>query len=316
VKHCCTLVLFALAGCAAAPVEPPAPTTSFAPLSLDGFPGAAKVLSGFDDRVPGSAWCDRDQALFAMQLDKGGETVRWLLHLEAPLGARVAGRNAETGAVVPLGLSVTRTIDGTGADGTPRSWKVTTRRADVTVRVLDAAGELLARSEITLPVDTLEHGLLPAIDHMLASKRGEAIDENGERAFLEAMLAIIALLDVLRDDEALSDYFWQVIEKPSLWSVVTSFGITTNTTASFDKSIATTVPSPLPATGRAFSAPLRIDVNGSPALFVDLLACDASRPYAICGGIVAAVARHPTRSDVTLRMQLVAARSGSEATRL
>jgi len=45
-------------------------------------------------------------------------------------------------------------------------------------------------------------------------------------------------------------------------------------------------------------------------LFVDLLASEASRPYALCGGIVAATARHPTRADVTFCMQLIAARCG------
>ena len=59
---------------------------------------------------------------------------------------------------------------------------------------------------------------------------------------------------------------------------------------------------------------LQIIVNGSPALYVDLLATEASRPYAIGGGIVAAAARHPTRADTTFRMQLLAARCGSATT--
>jgi hypothetical protein len=54
--------------------------------------------------------------------------------------------------------------------------------------------------------------------------------------------------------------------------------------------------------------PLRVDVNGSPALFADLLATDPRRPLALCGGMVAIAAHHPTDSGIHFDAQLLAAR--------
>lgn len=301
------LACLVVAGCAAPTIVQP-PAAQFVPLSPDAFPGASRVLSGFDERSSDAQWQPHDQVLFAVQFEKDGEIVRWLLQLEAPVGhcidaqITVPGEDAKG---IGLEANRTATLTGKAADGTPREWKVTSRIATVAVRVLDAQGTLLAQSDLWLPADTIGRGLLRCIGPV----------ENADlQAWAEVIISVASFLDLLRDDDVLDDYFWQVIEKPSVWSVAANFGVSTSIDLNgLATSVPTHVPPPVPAAEPAYSAPLQILVNGSPALYVDLLATDAQRPYAICGGVVAAAARHPTRADTTFRMQLLAARCGTAA---
>ncbi|HZJ71177.1 MAG TPA: hypothetical protein VFF36_09615, partial [Planctomycetota bacterium] len=129
------LACVAVAACAAPPVQPP-PATHFVPLSADAFPGASKVLIGFDERRSDAEWQPHDQVLFAVQFDKGGELVRWLLQLEAPVGHHVVFTpqhvDGEKDGEPLLGeIRKTTTLKGQAADGTPREWNVTTRVAGV-----------------------------------------------------------------------------------------------------------------------------------------------------------------------------------------
>ena len=158
--------------------------------------------------------------------------------------------------------------------------------------------------------------LLPGIESALAhAARGsdfmsfENIDEV--RPMAEGLISLIALLDVVQNDSVLEEYFWQVVQKPSIWSVIAGFGVRASLIASLEKSVLVpTLPRPLPYAGKAYAMPLRVDVNDSPALLADVIAVDAARPYALCGGIVAASARHPTDDSIAFDVQLLAARVG------
>src|SRR5262245_20345770 len=99
------LPLAVLAACAAAPVEQPPPATSFAPLPLDEFPAAAKVLAGFDERAAAPDWATHDQVLFALRLDKGGDVKRWLLHIDAQADVPVSSMSPGSTVSSPDGRS-------------------------------------------------------------------------------------------------------------------------------------------------------------------------------------------------------------------
>jgi hypothetical protein len=95
--------------------------------------------------------------------------------------------------------------------------------------------------------------------------------------------------------------------------VVTSFGVKATMNMQFEQSVAaTSLPSRLPPQTKAYVTPLRIDVNGGPALLADVVAVDSSRPYALCAGVVAAIAHHPSKPDVTFEIQLVSAKLGEK----
>ncbi len=305
-----------LVGCAAPTMLPPVPPGAFAPLSLAEFPGAAALLEGFDPRTGDADWAASDRLLFGLQLDGDGDSVRWLLLVELPLGQRLRARAPDGSERLTAGGPVaTWRFQVQHADG-PREITIESRLVAARARVFTGAGELLTDTEDTLPTDVLAHGLVAAVEHA-RDATGHARDAGTtpvpDRTMLEGLLAVQRLLEIVRGNDALADYFWRVVEKPSVWSVLTHFGVDVSVDFALERSAPVGLPAPLPPGPPSYAVPLRIDVNGSPALFVDLLASDAQRPYALCGGIVAAIARHPTRPERTFRMQLLAARLGPPA---
>jgi hypothetical protein len=234
--------------------------------------------------------------------------VRWLLRLSAlvpqTLAESLGTREGSDGLWEIKIWSWTWTVHGE-----PREFTTQSLLLPVTATVSDEKGRVLSSSIVKLPVRLLSRGVLPAVDCV----RGGAVtsplvDRTTISPLVDATIAMMALLNVVQEDDALADHFWKVVEKPSLWSVITGFGVRASLTMAFEKSVPVAMPSPnLPAAERAFVVPLQIDVNGSPALLVDVVVIDSARPFAICGGIVAATARHPTRSDTRLELQLLGA---------
>lgn len=314
-KHlaACALAVLCLPACTGMPlaVAPVDPATAPA-LTRTEYPGASP---GFDARSDDPTWNGGDQVLYALRLRKGDEVRRWLLRLDVVLGESLIARVEDSSEQkIELWENQTWTYRTT-EHGESREHRVTSKMLPVGVVVSDANGHELTKSLVKLPAHLLGHGLLPAIDCALAGAAadGDGADRTDIRPVVEAILGTMSLLNVVQEDDALAQYFWQVVEKPSLWSVVTGLGVQATMTMPFEQSLpATRLPADLPPVDRAYVVPLRIDVNGSPALLADVVAVDARRPYALCGGMVAAVARHPSNPDVTFELQLLAARLGKE----
>jgi len=279
------------------------------------FPGANRMAAGFDARTEDGAWESDDEVVFALRLRRGEKVDRWLLRLCVVLGERLTGSLGNEGIGLWEEMSWTYTITD---HGKRKDAQVTSKLLPVMATVCDEQGKKLTASVVKLPVRLLGCGVLPAIDCAMAATQAQAQGNLSEPArevalhpLVEATLGLMSLLNVVQEDDALAGYFWQVVEKPSLWSVITGFGVKTTFSMGFEKSVpAANLPPDLPAADRAFVVPMQIDVNGSPALFLELTATDAARPFSLCGGIVAGVARHPTKADYALELQLIAARLG------
>lgn len=96
---------------------------------------------------------------------------------------------------------------------------------------------------------------------------------------------------------------WQVVEKPSVWSVITTLGIATTLRTPFEKSVrATGLPAHLPAKDRAFVVPLQVDGNANPALLMDIVAA---------GAALRAVRRHGRGDGAAPGRSVGAVRSGA-----
>ncbi|HEX6811316.1 MAG TPA: hypothetical protein VF384_06815 [Planctomycetota bacterium] len=289
-------------------------------LPTDEFPGASGMATGFDARTGDRSWQSDDEVVFALRLRKGEEVHRWLLRLRVVFGEQLVAR-IDNLPSQRIALWEERSWTYTVTDaGQRRDLQAKSRMLPVSAIVCDEHGKQLTKSLVKLPVQLLGRGLLPAVDTALSAARVQPganetpqYRDESVRPLVEATLGLMSLLTVVQEDDALAEYFWQVVEKPSIWSVITGFGVKATFSMPFEKSVpATNLPPDLPAPGRAFVVPMQIDVNGSPALFLEVVATDAARPYSLCGGIVAAVARHPTNPDVTLELQLLAARLGEE----
>jgi hypothetical protein len=314
------LLIMPVVACSTAPVPiaPPSPT-AVSDLSLAEFPGAAGLLSGFDERRTDAKWDGGDEILFGLRLQRGDEVHHWLLHLSVVLGEALVAR-LDTRLEPPIALWEEKIWTYTATDrGEPHECQVRSQLLPVSVTVCDADGKKIGGSIVKLPVQLLGAGVLRAVDASLALKHAatappseQPFRDDQARPMVEAALGMMALLSIVQQDDVLAQYFWQVVEKPSVWSVMTSLGVTASVAMPFEQSVpAEKLPSHLPPPGRAFVVPLRIDVNGSAALHADVIAVDPARPYALCGGMVGAVARHPTRSDLHFDVQLLAARVGN-----
>jgi hypothetical protein len=304
------------------PLAPPGPPlrSPFPTMTPAEFPGAGALLLGFDDRTGATPWQSGDAVLFGLRLTKGDTVHRWLLRLTVLIGDgdRVSGKlgGADVRGAVQFGprqWTYTAMIAGKR-----RELPVCSDLALVRVEVCDEAGARLGKSVVELPRDLMGHGLLRGIECALRHRQNGGdfrsfASEDDVRPMAEGLIALVALLHVVQHDKVLEDYFWLVVQRPSLWSVVQGLGVTASLTASPEQSVLTPLlPAGLPLAWPAYAMPMRVDVNDEPALLVDVLATDPARPYGLCAGIVAATARHPTDQGLRFDVQLLAARLAAE----
>lgn len=312
-----TVLLFA--ACAAAP-EPelvtPAATVHAA---TAGFPGADALLRGFSPRTKATSWQKGDAVLFGLELTKGSQVHRWLLHLEVQDMDRIVGTGSDGRHYdVPILKEQRAWSYNATIRGEKREMTVQSAMRDVAVRVCDANGTELGASKVKLPVGLMTSGLVRAVTTAIAHHRHDPEFQNFQdpsevQPMVEGLVALIALLNVVQNDHVLEPYFWEVVQKPSIWSVVTGLGVSASITGELQNSVpATDLPYHMTDGHPAFVMPLHVDVNGAPALLADVATVDPNRPYGLCGGIVGATARHPTRKDLQFTVRLLAARLGDE----
>lgn len=293
------------------------------PLSVEAFPGAAAILSGFDAEGDDREWAIGDQALFGLRLQKGDEVQCWLMHLRVQ-GARQPKQHGtfkmqdgtEVGGI-EFDLNNYGTQSFTGQqEGEPFTCRIKSLLLPVAVTIYDGSGQQLGSSQVQLPADVLGRGLLPSIDAGLAFEKarlaGKPMAAAARAALRQPMLdgyvCLMSIVNLVQEDDVLAQYFWQVVQKPGVWSVLTSLGVQVSTSMQLERSVPAAMPATMPYLDRAMVLPLRIDVNGEPALFVDVLATTPRRPLALCGGMVAAAARHPTDGRLHFDVQLLASR--------
>ncbi|MCA8977459.1 MAG: hypothetical protein KDC98_22240 [Planctomycetes bacterium] len=308
-----------LAACQSPPIELATPASQvFASMPHSEFPGAGSLLSGFDSRHEDGEWRAGDEVLFGLRLKKGSTVHRWLLLLSV-IGAEAERGQAGTGDGPGQGTTWQQQWTFTAEiDGKRRQIPITSEMCRVAVRVCDENGAQLGRSEVELPCELMSHGLLAGIECALAHQRNGAdfqsfASEAEVRPMAIGLVSLIALLQVVQNDDVLEDYFWLVVQKPSVWSVIKGMGVAASLRASPERSTPVSrLPPALPAAWPAYAMPLRVDVNDTAALLADVIAVQPTRPYALCAGIVAAAARHPTQQDLRFDVQLLAARLGRQ----
>jgi hypothetical protein len=170
-----------------------------------------------------------------------------------------------------------------------------------TVTVADAGGEQLGRSSALLPRDLLGKGFVQAC-------LGAEIASPDEVPMVEAMVSLMALLQVVREDSVLAPILWQVVQGPSVLSVVFHFGVRVAVQPRFHATTRVHTPPQLPPGDPAWSVPITLTVNDEPALLCEVLVGRPLPPRLLCGGIVAATARHPAEARREFAMVLLAAK--------
>lgn len=176
--------------------------------------------------------------------------------------------------------------------------------AQVAVEVFDEHGHSLGSSEHALPIVHLANGLHSAAVELHA---GTARLEPEELSPVVAgVRSLQALLELIEDAPLLSPLLWRVVEKPSLWSVITHLGVEPSITLG----AAVEAAAPLPhAPAPALRTPLLLALNGATALRCSIVSVPPRAPYSAGAGIVALVAERPDASRARFELRVLAARS-------
>ena len=302
------LAALLLAACAA----PRQPALQFddreLPLDARDFPVPERMRLGFDPRASGE-WRVGDEVLFGLRLRKAGGERNWLLKLRV-LDPEVEAAAATGPARVDWRLRI---------NGVQEAFA--SRLCRVEAIVMDRDGVVLGRSEPRLPRDFLASGVAAACA-LVARRAPERVRAAGarpqpqalalpvrNRELARATVCAVSLLQVVQDDAVLAPLLWEVVEKPSLWSVVTNLGAAVVLRPRFHHTAS--VRSPIPGNyDPTWTLPLGLEVNGAPALELELFVAEPEPPYALCGGLFGATARHPRRADLEFSLLLLSARRG------
>jgi hypothetical protein len=294
--------LLALAS-ASACHAPPAPE-----LRLDaneppaGFPAPLHLLHGFDVGEHDGAWRPGDSVLYGLRLSRDGDVRHWLLRLELTEAEARADDGAE---LSPIEWSIR--ING-------ELQQFSSRQCRVIATVMDEYGAVLGRTEPTLPRDFLERGLADACrlvqSRSMRGRRLGRLDHIDVRPLAEATVSAVALLQIVQHDDVLSPLLWEVIEPPSLWSVVSHLGARIVLRPRFHALV--DMLSPVPELKvPAWRLPLALNVNDDPALLIELFVADPTPPFALCGGVLGATARHPSKPGLEFSLLLLSGRRGA-----
>jgi hypothetical protein len=140
-----------------------------------------------------------------------------------------------------------------------------------------------------------------------------ATDLAMAREYFQGIYALVSLLQIVANNEALAPILWKVLDRPSFLSVLLKGGAVKMSLQGLDEAPDIAfhkLPEPIGlVTG--FDMPLVLTMNGKPALRLDLGVCESRPPFLITGGIVKAEGVHASRPERRVRLEMVASRVGS-----
>jgi hypothetical protein len=297
-------LLGALAACAAVDPDPGWLTRGVA-VEAAGVRAAAfevppALAIGFDGAVAGGRIAVGDRVLFGVRLDRDAEVEVRFVQAEV-----VAFENEE--------VEVPGELFDAKAGGIVTGQ---IRRVFVHAAVHDAEGNVLGDDTVLLDQGDLENGLAAACrGDAVAADPGSALHFSHEiQRAIRAQSAIEALrtvLSVVRRSQPLRALLWQVLDVPSLFSVIFHFGVKVSVAENFAGSARGAPFAVGAAAVPTWEAPLELRLNGAPALRCRVQVADPASPIALCAGIVSLRAASPSHPQRTVTMQLLGARRGS-----
>lgn len=306
----CSPVLFAallaLPACVAPPRADVTVPVDGSGLGVRGFPLPNALRRGFDHRRAASSWRVGDEVLYGLRLVRGDEVRHWLLRL----------RVLEVDATA-AGEAIGRAMWSLQFNGESRYFSSPVSRVEATV--FDDEGNEIGRTEPLVPRAFLANGVAEGcrasrrifgsadLASSAAATRLVTADVDTEALACSTVCAV-ALLQVVQEDSVLASILWQVVEKPSLMSVLGNLGARVVLRPCYH--IASEALCPIPGLyEQTFRLPMSLTVNDQPALDMDLFVADSTPPFALGGGLLGASARHPSRPGLEFTLLLLSAKS-------
>lgn len=265
--------------------------------------GPTRARERLDPLEDAPSWRPGDRAVFRVLIADGERERAWRVEI--------------VDISPPNGLLFTRTCTITCND------ERHTEQIHV-IPVLVAVGEEGADLDLRpsdLPKEYAERGLYELCERLdrLAIRDYESLDpeRRAEAAavYCESLVPGYAtlqfVLDAVQQDERLSELMYQVVEKPSLFSVLWSRGVELSITPDLLASRRTANPLPGPhGELPAYLLPVHVTANDSPALEIELVACPPRPPLHVAAGVVRLVGWNPEHPERRVTIDLVGARRG------
>jgi hypothetical protein len=270
-------LLGVVAACGSVP--PPAPGTDWSwrtevtDAETASFPSASSLMRGIDKPRIDAPLSNGDAALFGLHLLRDGDIRSWFVRITA----------LEDEAATADGLSLRVEV----FDGQTRP--IATERVTVTKHLIDGATRACTTAnheDAAFPHDPSVHSI-PGL-----SQSDEA----------RAMFAVMDVLRIVKDTDALADILWQAVRRPPVLSLLG--GVNVSAGMSFAHARSTIDPA---TNTPAFQFPLCIKVNRAVGLLCTLTAVDPAPPLRICGGITRLVAHDPEDPTRRCVLRLLAA---------
>jgi hypothetical protein len=261
------------------------------------FPGAPALLDGFDAPAGDGDGTFRvgDAALFALAVHDGDRVERRLLRLRVLRLALRGKLKMEDGQVLSYKEHTIATATLTAPDGTETAFRIPVTPLSVELSQCTADGALVRSSRVTLYEEPLRTGM-------------RALGRDDPPTVARAFLLLHTLQQLGAGDPVLAEQLFAIADRPSLWSVMWHFGVDVRLTSGESTAWRGTVAGD--GAGAREVLPLDVAVNGASSLWSDLLVAEARPPFALCAGVLGAIARHATDPHRYAVLRLLAARRG------
>lgn len=132
-----------------------------------------------------------------------------------------------------------------------------------------------------------------------------------ERALVACVPALLSYENIIQQTEGLKDILSELVELPSVWSMVRHGGV--DPTISFEgKNLAPALASDLNWTLQSsaplFYIPVRLGLNGVPALNITLVVTNPRPPLLACGGVIGFLAEKVDDKETYMTLRIISAK--------
>lgn len=140
--------------------------------------------------------------------------------------------------------------------------------------------------------------------------------EEDERAIAGTVPALMEYFDIAARSPGIRDLVWDLVEKPSAWSVVRRIGRVESGITFHSKGVEPVAGDPwaLTAAAALFKIPFTLEVNGQPGLQCVLVVTQPQSPLLITAGIVGLAVQSPGDDSRRLVLRVIAARAAESET--
>jgi hypothetical protein len=296
------------------------------------------AIQGIDLTTEATASLPGDEVVYLLMLQQPSGQKQWLVRLVADMPDHRKGETkplqddtifTSTGLELrythqPAALNIE--FIGPFDANTPGSAQIQTRRGRTVVSAESLEAGLFRYCESSVSISSrlkaagvanpvyYGSGGRPRPDAIAAGRKAAAafqLTADEERVAFSVYFALLAFYKAASEIPACNDVLEQVVQKPSLWSLASNLGVSTNFEYGWQEVIR--LPDGMmPVARPVYVLPVKLAFNGRPALKVSLSVTTTEPPLRHCAGIGSLVAEHPTDPRKLLYMTLLSARSGKQ----